>query len=247
MSTMLQRHVEALLQKDPPRAKSLCMTMLGDAIYPHGGRLWLSDLIKLAQVFGVNERLLRTSIFRLVSQRWLWSKRFGRRSLYGFSELGLELTQAAAQRVYGGEQNEWNGTWTTVVAPRFGNASVPGMVDLRRELIWAGFGQVAPGIFALPSDHTGTARKILSKLDLAAKTLVLASRDLNSDQGLSLSDLAGQCWNLEFVAGQHLKFEEDFRPILDLLSPELEPHLAFTVRTLAVHRWRRVVLHDPQL
>src|SRR3546814_6876732 len=68
--TTLQRLIHALIERDPPRAKSLCVTLLGDAIGPHGGSIWLSDLIELVTPLGINERLLRTSVFRLVAQDW---------------------------------------------------------------------------------------------------------------------------------------------------------------------------------
>jgi len=33
--------IDHFLETDPPRSKSLVMTIFGDAIAPHGGRLWL--------------------------------------------------------------------------------------------------------------------------------------------------------------------------------------------------------------
>ena len=41
----------------------------------HGGAIWLGDLIELLAPLGINERLLRTSVFRLVAQNWLQSER----------------------------------------------------------------------------------------------------------------------------------------------------------------------------
>src|SRR3546814_17342309 len=94
--TTLQRLSHALLERDPPRAKSLCVTLLGDAIGPHGGSIWLSDLIELVTPLGINERLLRTSVFRLVAQDWLQTERHGRRTMYRLSEQGLALQRQAA-------------------------------------------------------------------------------------------------------------------------------------------------------
>ena len=74
----LENWLNQTLENDPPRAKSLCVTLIGDAIEPHGGSLWLSDLIQLVAPLGINERLLRTSVFRLVAQGWLQSERHGR-------------------------------------------------------------------------------------------------------------------------------------------------------------------------
>ncbi len=71
----LDRFLARLLEQDPPRAKSLCVSLLGDALGPHGGAIWLGDLIELLAPVGINERLLRTSVFRLVAQDWLRSER----------------------------------------------------------------------------------------------------------------------------------------------------------------------------
>ena len=48
------------------RAGSLITTVFGDAIAPRGGTVWLGSLIAVMGEFGVNERLVRTSVFRLV-------------------------------------------------------------------------------------------------------------------------------------------------------------------------------------
>jgi phenylacetic acid degradation operon negative regulatory protein len=50
------------LASDPPRSKSLVMTIFGDSIAPHGGTIWLGSLIELLAPFGVSARLLRTSV-----------------------------------------------------------------------------------------------------------------------------------------------------------------------------------------
>ena len=74
--------IARFLASDPPRSKSLVMTIFGDAIAPHGGTVWLGSLIELLAPFGVNDRLLRTSVFRLVQEGWLVANRDGRRSAY---------------------------------------------------------------------------------------------------------------------------------------------------------------------
>ena len=44
----LDRFLSRLLKSDPPRAKSLCVSLLGDALAPHGGAIWLGDLIAVS-------------------------------------------------------------------------------------------------------------------------------------------------------------------------------------------------------
>src|SRR3954469_7940914 len=74
--------ITQFLATEPPRSKSLVMTLFGDAIAPHGGAIWLGSLIELAAPFGVNDRLLRTSVYRLAREGWVKAKPDGRRSAY---------------------------------------------------------------------------------------------------------------------------------------------------------------------
>ena len=54
-----------------PRAKSLIVTVYGDAILPHGGTAWLGELIKLMGIFNIGERVVRTAVFRLAQDGML--------------------------------------------------------------------------------------------------------------------------------------------------------------------------------
>lgn len=243
----LQQLIHDVLDKDPPRAKSLCVTLLGDAIEPHGGSIWLSDLIELVTPLGINERLLRTSVFRLVAQDWLQSQRHGRRSLYQLSDKGVELTQQASSRIYDGSATPWDGSWTLVILPRFGNNSLDRRGDARRELLWAGFGAVAPGIFTLPRDQSAIAREILKRLGLSDHALILSAQELNGRHGLSLDQLVPLCWDLSSLAAQYQSFIDTFGPMLPEIDSATLPAQAFAVRALTLHAWRRIVLHDPAL
>ena len=82
--------IDGLLARLKPNAKSLIVTLFGDAISPHGGVVWLGSLVDLVAPFGLNERVVRTSVFRLSKDGWLTSTQVGRRSAYGLtdSEIG---------------------------------------------------------------------------------------------------------------------------------------------------------------
>ncbi len=242
----LDRFLSRQIKSDPPRAKSLCVSLLGDALGPHGGAIWLGDLIELLAPLGINERLLRTSVFRLVAQGWLQSERHGRRSLYLLSEQGVRHTARASQRIYVGPSQEWNGEWTLVALPRTGNGLAE-RAELRRDLIWEGFGMIAPGLFAHPHTEARAAHDILEKLGIPDKALVLSARDLAGAGGLPIASLASQCWGLDALAEQYRQFSKNFAPLEKLLEEPLVPSEAFTARVMLLHTWRRVVLHDPQL
>jgi len=69
----------------PLRTGSLVISIFGDAIAPHGGAVWLGSLINILRPFGVNQRLVRTSVFRLAKDGWLESEQVGRRSYYSLT------------------------------------------------------------------------------------------------------------------------------------------------------------------
>ena len=78
-----RRWIRRELAADPPRAPSLIITVWGDAIAPHGGAVWLAGLIDLLAPFGINERLVRTSVFRLARDGWLAARRRSARAAIG--------------------------------------------------------------------------------------------------------------------------------------------------------------------
>jgi len=112
----ISRWIRSELSVAPPRARSLIVTVWGDAIAPHGGGIWLSSLIHLMAPFGVNERLVRTSVYRLVREGWLAARQDGRRSLYRLTDQGALRFAHAYQRIYAAAPYEWNGEWEIVVA-----------------------------------------------------------------------------------------------------------------------------------
>src|SRR5882757_4595161 len=85
---VIARWVQRTLRADPPRAKSLIVTVWGDALAPHGGAVWLAGLIRLMAPFGINERLVRTSVFRLAQDGWLAATTHGRTSRYRLTQEG---------------------------------------------------------------------------------------------------------------------------------------------------------------
>src|SRR5947209_18532453 len=85
---VVTRWIERTLRDDPPRARSLIVTVWGDALGPHGGEVWLAGLIRLLEPLGINERLTRTSIFRLARDGWLIAQARGRQSRYRLTPEG---------------------------------------------------------------------------------------------------------------------------------------------------------------
>lgn len=240
----LRQAAAALPRRLKPRAKSLIMTIWGDAIAPHGGTVWLGSLIRLLAPLGLNERLVRTGVLRLVRDGWLAAEPIGRRSYYGLTEAGRGAVHGAGphRRFYAVAPLAWDGRWHMLLAGA-GGIDAKKRAALKRELLWLGFGGLAPGVFAHPRPDSAALGRVLARLGVAGKVPALTA------EAAAPHDLLRRGWNLDALAGDYRRFLETFRPIRTLLETdgELEPETAFALRILAIHEFRRLVLRDPDL
>lgn len=240
--------IDHFLTNDPPRHKSLVMTLCGDAIAPHGGAFWLGSMIELLGPLGVSDRLVRTSVFRLVQEGWLVASREGRRSRYALEPKALPRFERANRRIYAPPGLHWDGRWTFVLAP---NGSIDGDLRalLRKELEWEGFAMLATGVMAHPAPQRETLREILARAGAEGKVFVCDAAELPGVGSRPLPELVGDAWDLSGVAAAYRQFIEAFTPLLALLEKgqDVDPQDAFAIRTLLVHAYRRVQLHDPML
>jgi len=245
----IERWIRRELARAPLKAKSLVVTVWGDAIAPHGGAVWLSGLISLLAPLGLNERLVRTSVYRLVREGWLAARQDGRRSLYRLTPAGLRRFEHAYRRIYAPPTEDWDGRWEIVLAPAAA-LSARQRRELRNELGWEGFGAVAPGVLARPArvGRGNALGEILRAPGLGRRVVVLAARDVPGLDVYTLKALAGDCWNLAALATEYRRFSARFAAVLDRFRiGAVDPEQSFIVRTLLIHNFRRVTLHDPQL
>lgn len=237
------------LASDPPRSKSLVMTIFGDSIVPHGGTVWLGSLIELLAPLGVNDRLVRTSVFRLAQEGWLASQRDGRRSSYAVPASAQGRFTRAYRRVYAPPQRQWDGNWTLVLSGN-GNVSAAERGALRKELLWEGYSLVSPGVFGHPSGDADTLDDLLVRTGTQDKVFVCQGASMPGVRhGRPLRELIVDGWDLGGVIDGYEQFIAQFQPLRALLDggPAPEPEQAFVIRTLLMHAYRRVQLHDPHL
>lgn len=246
-ASKIQEWIEQQLANHPPRAKSLVMTVFGDAIAPHGGVIWLGRLISLMSHFGVSERLVRTSVFRLLEEGWLEAKREGRRSSYRLARASYIRFQHAYERVYFPKNPTWDHNWTLVI---IGNDDImtTNKTSLKKELYWEGFRMINTGVFAHPQADTAALEEILLRTELAGQLLVCNARDIEKISSRPLSSIIAAHWQLAEVNANYQQFMASFLPLSHLLNGQsLSGHAAFAIRTLLIHSFRRAQLHDPHL
>ena len=227
----------------PLRANSLIITIFGDAITPRGGAVTLGSLIELASPFGLSERLVRTSVGRLADDGWLDNRRVGRLSEYRLSSEGRARFSEATRRIYGVPGREWSGRWTLVIVP---HATGTLRARARRALAWAGFGEIAPGVFAHPTMSPQAAEAERRRSQALDGALILTTGEAADPAHRQLAALG---WDLAELSARYRRFVAAFEPALAELrtGTTLRPAAAFLMRTLLIHEYRRIHLRDPLL
>jgi phenylacetic acid degradation operon negative regulatory protein len=246
-SRFIEQWISDYLAQRRVRANSLIITVYGDFIGAHGGTVWLGSVMRLVEPLGLNERMVRTSVYRLSQDKWLVSEQIGRKSYYSLTPSGRRRFEHAYRRIYHTPQESWNGEWQVVIMPS--TLGAPLRDALRKELSWAGYGSVAAGVLAHPSADTETLLEILQDTGAHDKVVAMTAVSLGALSGRPLQALARECWNLEQIDATYREFADRFRPALRALrsARTLDPEQCFLMQTLTMHEFRRALLHDPQL
>lgn len=240
--------IQRLARRIAPRGKSLIMTVYGDAILPRGGGAWLGDLIALLEPLGLNERVIRTSVYRLVQDDLLSSTQVGRRSFYALTENGSRQTSEAAKRIYARRAGRFDGVWTQVWLQ--GPEADTGRALLIQELGRQGFAALTADILLHHGDATETAASTAARLDRLSDVIILRVGPGGSTTPVTPSPRwLAQIWPLDALAAEYREFLELLaNPLAGLENgPAPDPMSCFLLRSLAVHAYRRIVLKDPML
>lgn len=208
----------------------------------------LPGIIELLAPFGINERLVRTSVFRLAREGWLAARPVGRRSLYRLTREGSRRFEQAYRRIYAPPVEGWDDTWELVIVDGLASAR---RRALKQELQWEGFGLVAPGVFARPATAPSAVPRIAAALHIQRDVVVARAHDDAKLGGRTLASLGPDAWDLAGLAVGYRRFLLQFGRVIERFrlagKAALDPAQAFIVRTLLIHAYRRVLLRDPQL
>jgi phenylacetic acid degradation operon negative regulatory protein len=244
--TSLSPLIERFQSQNPIRATSLVITVYGDTIEPHGGTVWLGSLIRLLEPMGINERLMRTTIFRLTQDGWLSSDKVGRRSYYSLTGSGRRQFEQAFRRIYSASQNSWDGSWTLILTQAL---SADQRKQLLEELQWQGFGSLSPTLLGSPRANLADVHNLLAIQQLTDQAVVFQTVAQQELAARPVRLLVRECWNLDELGSRYQAFIELFRPLWQELreKDELDSESCFLARTLLIHEYRKLVLRDPLL
>lgn len=241
--------------------KSYIVTVFGDVLSQHGDWLSLGSLIETLQPLGYSDRLIRTSVFRLVQDDWLQVNKVGRRSFYAFTDSAKLHYEKAARRIYAGKQEQWQGNWLLVLPTFVPEQAMP---VLRRQLHWLGFSSISSGVFAHPSFDKTSLEETLKELQLTDAVVVFNCQAIDDCSAKVLKKLVQKRWHINELAQQYQQFIESYQALVDVVENEaqveakdedneLQPlttsydQQSFLLRTLLIHEYRRILLKDHEL
>ena len=226
-------------------SKSHLVTVFGDVMSGHGQWIWLGSLIEALQGLGYSERLVRTSVFRLVQDDWLQTEKIGRRSYYCFTESAKLHNEKAARRIYAGDVPTWDGRWL-IVTPAY--VSEPKLTQFRRQLDWLGFSPLAGGVYAHPSFEQQSLEETVEEMALSDAVVIFTSKTLDKSSAAVLKKLVHDRWNIKQLESDYQQFLTVYQPLQQLVSEvELTDQQSFLLRTLLIHEYRRILLKDHEL
>lgn len=222
-----------------PRAKSLIVTLYGDCLLPRGGQCWLSELIQLVAPLGINERMARTAVFRLVQDGLLHAQRVGRRSRYTLTTEGRRTFDSAQARIYASAPPPPASYWTLVLISK--RMSAENQARLRKALYWLGYARLQEGLVGAARSSC-QAMAAVSALGLSNQVTVFEATPQTPD---TVATLISDSWALDALAAQYETFLSGVRAVIpDDVTTDRD---AFELRIVLVHSYRRLLLRDPAL
>ncbi len=250
-TTPIQQRIADFRAQDRVQAGSLITTLFGDAVIPRGGRIWLGSLIRLLEPLGVNERLVRTAVFRLVKSDWLAAQACGRRTDYRLTDSGLRRFQDASRQIYASHPPRWDRRWRLLLSV---DACTPRQREqLRRALYWQGFGTLGNEGFVHPGADLGAAVDALVADGLGAllpKLKPLLAADAGIGGAADDAALVRRAWPLADLSEVYARFIARYAPVRAQLRDDAAQPTdddALQLRVLLIHDYRRLLLRDPEL
>lgn len=231
-----------------PHARSLIVTVFGDSIVPHGGRLWMGSLIRLMAPLGINERLVRTAAQRLTVEDWLSGEPIGRRTVYGLTPTGRSQFDAVYQRIYAQQEPVWDGQWRMVLITGAPAVESQALLQLRCELGWMGFGQASADLYVHPTVSLAEVAALQQRLGVTGQSVRWQVPLQESEADAQLRERVLDHHDMATVRSTYEQVLALFQPIEQALrrARALQPQQCFCVRTLLIHLYRRALLKDPQ-
>ncbi len=211
------------------RVWSVIISIIGDAVMPRGGVVPASALSALTERLSIKPEAMRVALYRLAKDGWITRRKSGRNSFYELSDKGRDEFLPASRRIYA-LAPALDGPWRLAALPQMPEAT---RSKAEKRLRKAGY------------------LALTSRLYLGAGAAIEAPGDAIQVDG-QIARLPD--WARDALAPEAL--QQDYADLETALSrcrrtldagTALQPLDAAALRTLLVHRWRRLLLRHADL
>ncbi|WP_342538598.1 phenylacetic acid degradation operon negative regulatory protein PaaX [Sporosarcina sp. FSL K6-1540] len=228
--------------------QSMIFTIYGDYIRHYGNKVWIGSLIRLLKEFGHNEQSVRVAVSRMMKQGWIQSEKQGNKSYYFLTVRGEARIEEAAIRIFKLNPTEWDGKWRMLMY------TIPEEKrqirdELRKELLWSGFGSFSNGCWISPIDLEKEVNLLIEKYDIQFYVDFFVC-DYKGPQADNL--LVEKSWPLQEIEGKYQEFIATYskkyivhQSIIN--EGEMTDAECFVERTNLVHEYRKFLFTDPGL
>lgn len=223
---------------------SLIFTLFGAHLRNYGNYVSNRALSDMMEVFGFTPEAVRAAAFRMVKQGWLDRSKEGRNTFYSLTTEGKHRVLQGILRIFEIDQNQWDETWyllTYTIPEKKRNIRD----ELRRELMWLGFGTISNGTWITPWNLKESIEPFIQRHRLNGLVEMFAAHH----EGYSTNrTLVERCWNFDQIEKNYDEFLERWNSRFNQLDfSTIQPRDSFMEQTLLIHDWRKFLHLDPKL
>jgi phenylacetic acid degradation operon negative regulatory protein len=231
------------------KARRAIFEIYVDYVQHYGGSIRVRSLLRLCEELGFTGVAVRAALCRLTQQGWLERGSFQKQSYYSLSATGKERVEETAPRIFGPHTDKWDGQWIILTY------SLPEKLrhlreQLRRELIWLGYGPLTPATWIIPKPIAELTLRHLALRRLDKYVNLFRARHINS---LATVGLVSQCWDLGGVQKRYREFIKTWEPLwrayqvsFNTGKPPAE-NICFVSKMRLFHEYSRFLYVDPGL
>lgn len=218
-------------------ARSALFDLYGDHLMARGGVAPIAAVVQLMAPLDISAPAVRTAVSRMVSQGWLEPTRLAAGPGYRVTPRAERRLRDAAQRIYRGAEQPWDGAWHLVSLDRIPERA-------RRDRVRGGLAYLG---YAPLRDETWVSPHASPELDgLLAAEKVGSRRFAARFEGAD-AELAAAAWDLDALAAAYTRWLADAERAAAALPSAPSDQEAFVARTGLVHEWRKFLFSDPGL
>ncbi len=193
----------------------LIFNLFADYFEQYGdGSAWTQEILYLLGLLGVSEQATRSTLLRMKRKGWLDVERNGRRSRYRLSPIGREITQQGDRRIFEPQATNWNESWQLVVYS-LPESKRPLRTELRKKLVWFGFGNLTSGTWITPHNRQKEMADVIAQLDIQEYVSVFQAQSVG---GMSNREIVAKCWDLVTLGKEYELFNAYWQPRFEAIE-----------------------------